>query len=82
MKNRHTAILDEWGLKVKPSECSIPVVSHIDLKALCQKQGLKFEDKFNELATGQTCVAEGMYYYDVANILKTITTGIDLKDWD
>jgi hypothetical protein len=79
----HKAVLGEFGLEVVTHPgCSIPIVRHSDIKKLCDSQGVKFTKAFNEGAMGQTCIEEGMYYYDVADILRTIQTGIEKRDWD
>lgn len=80
--SNHDAILAEFGLARTPSKCGIPVVTNESIASLCASQGIAFTEKFNILASGQTCAEEGMYFYDVADILRTMQTGITKLDWD
>lgn len=80
--SRHTPILSEFGLTVQHKEGQIPEIADTDIEALLLARGEKFTTKFRELANGQTCSESGMYYYDVADILRTMQTGIHKEDWD
>lgn len=83
MIDRHTTILAEFGLTPKiVGRCPIPAIPDEDIFSLCFDKGEKFTARFNELANGQTCPEGGMYYYDVADILRTMQTGIEKEDWD
>ena len=81
--NRHDSVLAEFGLKKTPSaNAGIPVITNDDLELFLTQQGDAFRKRFNEQAMGQTQSPDGIYYYDVADILRTIQTGVPKHDWD
>lgn len=76
-------ILQEFGLTAELiGECPIPVVHFKAINQLCARMGHQFEAHFDAIAMGQTASMDGMYHYDVADILRTIQTGIPKEDWD